>query len=139
MTNLEQMSLSRTKRPSLMTIISRGWNRRCPHCGKGKLFRKRAKLYDICPACGVKHLENNGDFWGFLLILDRASLILPLIILIYFDLLPKTDWLLALFFIAIMAIFIATTDRRYGLSVGLDYFSRYYWGNPPKVEASTSV
>ncbi len=92
---------------------------------------KGMELHDNCPNCGIQYLRNRGDYWGFLIVIDRAIFILPLIVIIYFDLLPKSDWTIALSFVAVMGGFIITASRRYGLCVGLDYLARYLWGESP--------
>lgn len=109
--------------PSIATVIRRGWARRCPNCGEGALFVKGIEVHDNCSNCGIQYLKNRGDYWGFLLVIDRAIFILPLIIIIYFDLLPERDWTIALFFVSVMAGFIATASRRYGLCIGLNYLT----------------
>ena len=114
--------------PALKTILKRGWRKKCPQCGQGALFKKGIDLYDNCANCDLQYLRNRGDYWGFLLVIDRAMFVLPLIVIIYLDLLPRTDWTIALFFVGVMGLFIATSSRRYGLCVGLDFFSRRYWG-----------
>ena len=121
------------KRPSIRTLLARGWRKRCPHCGRGELFVKGVRLRERCEVCGIRFLRNQGDHWAFLLIVDRAAFILPLIAIIYFDLLPEAGWMLLVFVVIILAIFIVTTGRRYGICIGLDYLSRYYWGDPDEV------
>ncbi len=115
----------------MLTLIRRGWTKKCPHCGIGPLFVKGIDLFDNCSNCGIQYLRNRGDYWGFLIVIDRALFILPLIVIIYFGWLPKTDWTIALFFVSVMGAFVATASRRYGLCVGMDYLSRYFWGDPP--------
>ena len=120
-------------RPALKSVISRGWRKRCPHCARGSLFEKGVRLRDECLVCGIRFLRNQGDHWAFLLIVDRAIFILPLIVIIYLGLLPAGDWMKVVFFASVMGLFIATTGRRYGICVGLDYLSRYFWGDPDEV------
>ena len=40
------------RRPSLVSVIGRGFRRRCPSCGRGALFRAYLKPADACAACG---------------------------------------------------------------------------------------
>ena len=62
----------------------RGCRKKCPQCGQGALFRRWITLHDHCSVCGLKYLENQGDLWGYLLLIDRGLFILPLIVMIYF-------------------------------------------------------
>ena len=70
-----------------------------------------------------------GRSLAFLLFVDRAVFILPLIVIIYFGWLPEKDWMMVLFFAGAMGLFISTTSRRYGLCIALDYLSRFFWGD----------
>lgn len=38
-------------RPSLTTALMRGWQRKCPHCGGGKMFRGYLSVRDDCGSC----------------------------------------------------------------------------------------
>ena len=51
-----------------------------PQCGQGALFRRWVTLHDYCPICGLVYLENQGDLWGYLLLIDRGFFILSLIL-----------------------------------------------------------
>lgn len=42
-----------TKRPPLFTVLMRGFIRRCPQCGKGRLFDGYLKLAPSCSQCGT--------------------------------------------------------------------------------------
>ena len=45
-------------RRSLATGLRRGVQRRCPNCGKGRLFAGYLKVEERCPACG----HDNGQY-----------------------------------------------------------------------------
>jgi uncharacterized protein (DUF983 family) len=45
------------------TIMSRGFTRRCPRCGAGKLFRAWIKMVPDCPRCGL-HFERESGYWA---------------------------------------------------------------------------
>jgi uncharacterized protein (DUF983 family) len=38
-------------RPSLTTVLLRGWRRKCPHCGTGSMFRGYLTIRDTCATC----------------------------------------------------------------------------------------
>lgn len=110
--------------PSLTTLLGRGVRKKCPHCGKGPLFRRWVELHDNCSVCGIKYLENEGDLWGYLLIADRALFLLPLVAMIYFQAYnPNSIW----FFVlagAVLIAFIISLPRRTGMSLAIDYYMR---------------
>jgi uncharacterized protein (DUF983 family) len=122
--------------PQLRTVLGRGIRRRCPQCGKGRLFRGWVKLHDHCPACGLQYLQDQGDLWAYLVAVDRALFIFPLIILIYFRLyIPSSFWFYVLG-AGLLAGFICTLPHRNGVALGLDYLVRRKWGDLSEVATS---
>lgn len=45
-------------------MIARGFHRRCPRCGGGKLFTRWFKMADDCPRCGYVFAREEGFFLG---------------------------------------------------------------------------
>ncbi|MCP5370938.1 MAG: DUF983 domain-containing protein [Hyphomicrobiales bacterium] len=43
-----------------LTVLVRGFRRRCPHCGRGHIFASYLKLRD-CSDCGVGYAHINAD------------------------------------------------------------------------------
>lgn len=41
--------------------LRRGLTKRCPNCGKGKLFRAYLKVNDTCPNCGEELFHHRAD------------------------------------------------------------------------------
>lgn len=106
------------------TLLRRGWARRCPACGEGPVFRKWLAMHDRCPACGLKYLNDQGALWGYLLLVDRAVFIFPLIVIIYlrvYD--PHSAWYWV-FVGGLVGALIATLPHRNAISLGLDYRQR---------------
>ena len=67
---------------SLQPIL-RGLQRRCPACGKGRLFSGYLKLNDTCPACGTAHShENAADGPAWLTVLLLGPVFAPLIFIL---------------------------------------------------------
>jgi len=50
----------RAERP-VMPAMLRGFLGRCPHCGKGKLFRTFLKTIDACEVCGEEMKHHRAD------------------------------------------------------------------------------
>jgi len=117
--------------PSLMTLIARGWRKRCPRCGEGRLFRRFNILYDRCSVCGLQYLEEQGALFGYLFLIDRALFLFPLIAMIYFRFyVPGVAWLYASFAVLIFALFY-TLPQRSGVGVALHYLRRQYTQSGP--------
>lgn len=110
--------------PPLATLLLRGVRKTCPQCGRGPLFKRFNIMHERCAACGLKYLDNEGDLFGYLFVLDRALFILPLIGMVFFRLyLPSSRW----FYVAWGALMVAlvfTLPQRSGASIAIDYFFR---------------
>lgn len=118
--------------PPLSTLLGRGLRQKCPQCGEGSLFKRWSKLHDHCPVCGLKYLENQGDLWGYLLFVDRALFIFPLIVMIYFRLyVPNLMWFFVITGVLMFAL-VYTLPHRTGVSLALDYLVRRKSDEPPE-------
>src|SRR5713226_8405860 len=49
---------------SLTTSLIRALFLRCPHCGKGKLFRRGFTMYERCPVCSWRFEREEGYWTG---------------------------------------------------------------------------
>ena len=110
--------------------LFRGVMKRCPHCGRGPLFESWTALHSRCGACGIKYLRNSGDPWAFLLFIDRAAFIFPVVVMVYFKVYQTSFLLFAGVSAAVVLLFILTTANRYGLCVAIDYLTRVRWPDP---------
>lgn len=52
----------------MLVTLPRAVTLRCPHCRKGRLFRKVYALNERCPVCGLVFERDEGDFWGSVVI-----------------------------------------------------------------------
>lgn len=110
--------------PTITTVLRRGIARRCPRCGQGKIFERWVTLHDNCSACGLQYLRDQGDLWGYLLFVDRAMFIFPLVVMFYFGWWnPNSVWYWAAI-AALIAAMVYTIPHRNGISVGLEYYVR---------------
>lgn len=113
--------------------LLRGLSKRCPHCGDGPLFAKGATLHSHCAACRLKFQLNSGDSWAFLLFVDRAVLVFPIVAAIYFGLFEIGISTFLAVTASLIGFFVLTTPNRYGFCVALDYLTRVHWGDPSDV------
>lgn len=110
--------------PTITTVLRRGIARRCPRCGQGKIFERWVTLHDNCSACGLQYLRDQGDLWGYLLFVDRAMFIFPVVVMFYFGWWnPNSVWYWAAI-AALIAAMVYTIPHRNGISVGLEYYVR---------------
>ena len=68
------------KRPVKQAIL-RGFRKRCPNCGQGRIFRSFLKPTDGCSNCGeaLSHIRTD-DFAPWLTIVIVGHIIVPLIL-----------------------------------------------------------
>ena len=86
-------------------------------------------MHDRCSVCGLKYLQDQGDLWIYLVAVDRALFILPLIVMIYFRLYnPSSVWFF-IFGAVLLFGFIYTLPHRNGMGLGVDYLIRCKWGD----------
>ena len=104
--------------------------KRCPHCGNGSLFKSWTALHANCRACGIKYVRNSGDPWAFLLFLDRAAFISPVVVMVYFEVYQKSFLVFTGLSAAVVLLFFLSTPNRYGLCVAIDYLTRVRWPDP---------
>ena len=115
--------------PKLKTVLWRGMHRRCPQCGQGKVFKGWLRLRERCDVCGLQLLNNQGDLWVYLVAVDRALFIFPLIIMIYFRLYNPYSMWYYVFSIGLLVGFLYTLPHRNGISLGVDYLIRRKHGD----------
>ncbi len=68
-------------------------------------------------------IENQGDPWAFVVIVDRIF-VLFLVVLIYFRLAPQSTAAMVTLFGALTVFFVVTTPHRFGLCLALAWLLR---------------
>lgn len=115
---------------SLWECLKLGWRRLCPRCGQGKVYGSWRKRHSRCASCDLQYLRNEGDTWGLLLLVDRALFIFPPIIALFLGLHEFSIVLYALYGLTNTILILLTIPHRYGLCLGIDYFTRVRWPDP---------
>jgi uncharacterized protein (DUF983 family) len=111
--------------PALGTLLARGARRRCPRCGEGPLFKRLNVMHDRCAACGLRYLEDQGDLFGYLFVLDRALFLVPLIAMVFLRVyVPNASWFYVVWVILVVAV-VVTLPQRTGVSIAFDYWLRH--------------
>lgn len=121
----------RPLRPALL----RGWRRRCPACGEGKLFDGYLKVRDRCPNCGedLSHARAD-DGPAYLTILIVGHLMAPLIMWAFVAWRPDPVVLASVFSVGCIAASLYLLPRLKGAIVGYQWAKRMHgFGSPPPV------
>ena len=72
------------------TALLKGWRRKCPNCGKGKLLHSYLKVNDSCTECGqALHHHRADDGPAYLTILVVGHIMAPLMHIYYVQLRPE--------------------------------------------------
>ena len=68
--------------PTIATAMLRGFRQRCPHCGKGRIFKSLLKLVDNCSECGEKLGDIRADdLPAYLTVLVVGHIVVPPLLL----------------------------------------------------------
>lgn len=59
------------------TLVGRGLRKRCPRCGSGGIFERRARIRQWCPTCGLR-FEREEGYWVGAMIINMAVTIVVL-------------------------------------------------------------
>jgi uncharacterized protein (DUF983 family) len=113
----------------IATAVGRGIRRRCPHCGRGRIFAGWAHHLDQCDVCGLVYERNPGDTWAFTIFGDRVP-VAVIIVLIYFGF-GRSHRLLGLATFAVIGVVLVwTSPNRWGAGIALHYVTRVMWPDP---------
>ena len=74
---------------SIWYTLQRGLFGRCPHCGKGRIFRSYLKVAETCRECGEElHHHQADDFPAYVVILVVGHILVPLVLIVETHLTP---------------------------------------------------
>ncbi len=107
------------KKLKLTKYIKLCFNGRCPKCAAKTLFYNLFRLNEDCLNCGLKFSSNESGSWFFLLLIDRALFIFPMVIMIYFEV---SQQIFIVASILIFLLFILLSSFRLGFCFALDYY-----------------
>ena len=118
----------------LRPALSRGWRRRCPACGEGRLFDGYLAVFDHCPRCGeaLHHQRaDDGPAWATILV---AGKVLAFLMLPAYELWRPEPWQMALGFSAIfVAVSLYLLPRFKGMFIGFQWSRRMHgFGGAPE-------
>jgi uncharacterized protein (DUF983 family) len=111
----------------LRQSLLRGWRRRCPACGDGRLLAGYLDVVRACPVCGTElhhHRADDGPAWATILV--AGHVMAPLMLLV-FELYRPAGWKMALgFSVVFVALSLWMLPRMKGAFVGLQWAKRMH-------------
>jgi uncharacterized protein (DUF983 family) len=116
----------------LRPALARGWQRRCPCCGTGPLFRGYLTVRDACPVCGEDlHHHRADDGPAYLTILIVGHLMAPLFLFVFTTWRPDPLIMASGFSIGVVALSLYLLPRLKGGIVALQWSKRMHgFGGP---------
>uniref|UniRef100_UPI004047A2C3 DUF983 domain-containing protein n=1 Tax=Yoonia sp. TaxID=2212373 RepID=UPI004047A2C3 len=113
-------------RPTKSAIL-RGVRRRCPNCGKGKMFLGYLRVVDSCDVCGEElrhHRADDGP--AYLTILIVGHLLAPLLLFVWTNFRPDPLVMIAIFASFTVSVSLFLLPRLKGLVVAIQWSRRMH-------------
>ena len=123
---MTDVAAPRTER-NTKTAMWRGFRRRCPQCGEGRLFAGYLKVVDRCAVCdeGLSgHRADDGP--AYLTILIVGHLLAPILIYSFVEYRPDPLVLATIFTLGTVGLSLFLLPRLKGLVVGIQWANRMH-------------
>lgn len=115
-----------TDRPMRPAMI-RGWKRRCPNCGKGRMLSGYLKVRDTCTECNeALHHHRADDGPAYLTILIVGHLMAPTILYVFTTYRPAPIVLASTFTLGCVALSLYLLPRLKGVVVAIQWAKRMH-------------
>lgn len=106
--------------PSRLRVLVRGLRKRCPRCGRGRLFSRWYTLHDRCAQCALEYEPADGATWAFMYL--STAFLTGLFIVAMLLTTPTRVWLArSILFPAALVVIVGSLPRRKGLAVAVEY------------------
>ena len=102
---------------SLLDYVRMGLKGLCLDCQQSDITEGRFKLKEYCQACGGRVERNSGDGWAFLIFIDRAVFLFPLVVALFFRLNLKVFIASAVIMTVCLTLW---TSKRLSLSISIE-------------------
>ena len=105
----------------------RGWRRRCPNCGKGKLFQGYLTVRDGCSVCGQAfHHHRADDGPAYLTILIVGHLMAPALLFTFVKWRPDPITMIIGLTVGTVGLSLFLLPRLKGALIGLQWANRMH-------------
>ena len=116
-----------TEQRDLWSAMKRGFRRRCPRCGNGKLFRAFLKVDDHCSACGQDFTPHRADdLPAYLVIVIVGHIVVPTALLIESNFAPPVALQLAIYLPLTLVLSLLLLEPVKGAVIGLQWALRMH-------------
>jgi uncharacterized protein (DUF983 family) len=113
---------SSSKQRDLWPALAKGWRRKCPNCGNGKLLHSYLKVNDTCDGCGQElHHHRADDGPAYLTILIVGHIMAPSLLAVFTTWRPEPMTLFTIFAVGCIALSLYLLPRLKGAVVGFQW------------------
>ena len=120
------MATTLIERP-LKPALLRGFTRRCPNCGKGKIFEGYLTVNHTCSECGQElHHQRADDGPPWLTMLVVGHLMAPLLHIVFVQYRPDPMVLFTIFAVGCVGLSLYLLPRLKGLRIAFQWSRRMY-------------
>ena len=107
--------------------LARGWRRKCPNCGSGRVLKGYLKVNNSCPVCReALHHHKADDGPAYLTILLVGHLMAPLLHVTFVQFRPDPLTLFTIFAVGCVGLSLYLLPRLKGAIVGYQWAKRMY-------------
>lgn len=111
-----------TPLPPLGAAVLKGWRRRCPKCGQGRLFPGYLTVAERCPVCDERTgLHRADDGPAYLTILIVGHVMAPLLLFVFLTFNPEPAVLATIFCIFTLVLSLYLLPRLKGVIVAFQW------------------
>ncbi|WP_298910783.1 DUF983 domain-containing protein [uncultured Aliiroseovarius sp.] len=113
--------------------LRKGWAKRCPNCGTGKLFQGYLKVHHDCTVCGEElHHQRADDGPAYLTIIVVGHIMAPLLHVFYVHVVSDPLILATIFTVGTVAASLYLLPRFKGFMIAFQWAKRMHGFAGPK-------
>ena len=119
-----------TQRREFKVAVIRGWRKKCPSCGFGRIFNGYLKVEPTCTVCGLelsRHRADDGP--AYLTILLVGHILAPLLLLTYEHLNPHPLLVATSFSVVFALLALYLLPRLKGAVIGIQWSKKMHGFN----------
>ncbi|WP_424939659.1 DUF983 domain-containing protein [Aliiroseovarius sp. S253] len=111
----------------LKPALRKGWAKRCPSCGTGKLFQGYLKVHHDCTVCGEElHHQRADDGPAYLTIIVVGHIMAPLLHIFYVHVVQDPLMLATIFTVGTVAASLYLLPRFKGFMIAFQWAKRMH-------------
>lgn len=105
----------------------RGWCKRCPSCGEGRVLFNYLKVQDRCPSCGEELYHHRADDGpAYLTILVVGHILAPVLLFVWEVFRPEPIVMALGLSVFVVALALYLLPRLKGLMIGIQWSRRMH-------------